>query len=107
MTRQDPDKLCPACLKFDYDMNRRDGICPDILVSCIHDEEEDEDISKYTNEFFCETAIRQLEDDILGIMKYRQEKYPSEINDSEWLNFSNQVIRRKCERMNHHEKQDS
>lgn len=55
----------------------------------------DEDIKKYINEYLCEESIREKEDEILHIMKMRQETYPSEKNDKEWLNFSVQCMTRR------------
>jgi len=42
MTAKDPTILCPACMQFDYDMNRQDGISMDVLVVCDHDVPTDE-----------------------------------------------------------------
>jgi len=57
---------------------------------------EDEEIQKYVNQAFAEQIIRGYEDQLLGVMKVRQEKYPSEINDKEWLDFTNFVCSRRC-----------
>ncbi len=46
MTKQDPHKLCKACQEFDYVMNRRDGVCLDVLVCCDHEDDCDEDLMK-------------------------------------------------------------
>ena len=56
----------------------------------------DEQISEYMNEYYAESEIQRLEENILHIMKYRQETYPSEKNDKEWFNFSDQMIKRRC-----------
>ncbi len=34
MTKNNPERLCKSCAKFDYDMNRRDGISFDMFVRC-------------------------------------------------------------------------
>lgn len=55
----------------------------------------DSDLEKYFNQVFTEEIIRRNEDEIAAVMKRRQEKYPSEKNDREWLEFSNFVCRRR------------
>jgi hypothetical protein len=40
MTKQNPDRLCKECSKFDYDMNRRGGISMDMFVVCECDKPE-------------------------------------------------------------------
>ncbi len=34
MIKSNPDILCPSCLQFDYDMNRKGGVSLDVLVVC-------------------------------------------------------------------------
>lgn len=58
----------------------------------------DEQINKYVNEEFTETFIEEYENQLLRVMKIRQENYPSKRNDNEWLNFTNFVCRRRCQR---------
>jgi len=58
----------------------------------------DKQIEEYVNAAFTEEVIRRYEEQILQVMKKRQEKYPSDQNDSEWLNYSNYVCRRRCQR---------
>lgn len=56
------------------------------------------DLDKYVNESFTEKVIRRYEEQILSIMKKRYDKYPTEINDNEWLRYTNFVCRRRCQR---------
>ena len=56
------------------------------------------ELDKYVNEAFTEEVIRSYEEQILGIMKLRQEKYPNEKNDREWLDYTNFVCSRRCRR---------
>lgn len=60
----------------------------------------DEEIQKYINESMIEQLIQDLENNILHIMKFKNNKYPTEKNDSEWLDFTNFVCRRRCQRNN-------
>ena len=55
----------------------------------------DEELSKYINESFSEEILRRYEDQLLCIFKYRQETYPSEKHDQEWLAFTNFVCERR------------
>lgn len=55
------------------------------------------DLEKYVNQAFTETIIQGYENQMLAVMKYRQEKYPNEKNDREWLQFTNFVCRRRCQ----------
>ncbi len=57
----------------------------------------DYDLEKYVNEAFTEQVIQGYENQLLSVMKHRQEKYPSEKNDREWLAFTNFVCRRRCQ----------
>ena len=56
---------------------------------------ENQEIQNYVNKAFTEQVIRHYEDQILRVMKHRQEKYPSDKNDKEWLDFTNFVCRRR------------
>lgn len=56
----------------------------------------DEDIERYINQAFTEQVIRRYEEQLLGVMKTRCEKYPTEKNDKEWLDYTNFVCRRRC-----------
>jgi cupin superfamily acireductone dioxygenase involved in methionine salvage len=49
MTKENPDKLCASCKEFDFIMNRKDGVCSDILVICDHEEDKKEEIKKDEN----------------------------------------------------------
>ena len=55
----------------------------------------DEEITSYINYYYTEAAIQELEGHLLSILKKRQEIYPSEKNDREWLEFSDWVCKRK------------
>lgn len=58
----------------------------------------DDAIAQYVNKAFSEQVIQNYEDQLLAVMKHRQEKYPSEKNDREWLDYTNFVCRRRCQR---------
>lgn len=55
------------------------------------------DLEKYVNAAFIEKVIQGYENQMLSVMKHRQEKYPSDKNDKEWLAFTNFVCRRRCQ----------
>lgn len=59
----------------------------------------DEEIQSYINEAFSEEVIRRYEEQLLSVMKTRYEKYPSDKNDKEWLDFTNYVCRRRYQRV--------
>ena len=42
MTKENPNRLCKECLKFDYEMNRKGGSSSDVFVVCDHEEEHPE-----------------------------------------------------------------
>lgn len=54
-----------------------------------------ETLKRYIIYYYYECDIRCLEDQILKIMKRRQEECPSEKNADELLAFSNFVIKRR------------
>lgn len=58
---------------------------------------EDEELNKYINNALTAQLIRNEEDHLLSIYKFRQGKYPSEKNDREWLDFTNYVCRRRSQ----------
>ena len=58
----------------------------------------DEQIQTYVNKSLTEQMIRNLEEQLLNVMKIRQEQYPSDVNDAEWLAYTNFVCRRRCQR---------
>jgi hypothetical protein len=58
----------------------------------------DEELQEYVNKFFSEEVIQQYENQLLSVMKFRYKKYPTEINDKEWLDFTNYVCCRRCQR---------
>jgi hypothetical protein len=72
MTKSDPDKLCGECKKFDYDINRRNGPCPDIWVVCDH-EENDKSFEPSTP--YCEGIEKFEKDDIDSQMLEGAEPY--------------------------------
>lgn len=55
----------------------------------------DKELNEYVNQAFTEEVIRRYEDQLLGFYKARQEKYPSDKNDKEWLDFTNYVCKRR------------
>jgi hypothetical protein len=57
---------------------------------------DDENISKFLFDTWIEDEIRYCEDHILQLMKAKQEIYPSEYNDKQWLDFSNFTCQRRC-----------
>ena len=58
----------------------------------------DEEIIGYVNAAFSEEVIRRYEEQLLLVLKFRYEKYPTEQNDAEWLDYTNFVCRRRCRR---------
>lgn len=55
----------------------------------------DEEIKSYINVYYMEMAISHEENTLLMLLKLRQEKFPSEKNDNEWLSFSDWVLKRR------------
>lgn len=55
----------------------------------------DEAIQEYVNNAFIEQCIINAECALLSFLKLRQEKFPSDKNNEEWLNFSDWVVKRK------------
>lgn len=47
MTKTNPEILCPACKKFDYDMNRSGGVSMDVFVVCDCDENAQTELKPY------------------------------------------------------------
>ena len=47
------------------------------------------------NEYYTETTIHALEQQILSLLKIRQEEYPSEKHDAAWLEYSNFIMKRR------------
>lgn len=58
----------------------------------------DEEINQYVNQAFTEEVVQQYENQLLLVMKTRFEKYPTPINDKEWLDYTDFVCRRRCKR---------
>lgn len=58
----------------------------------------DEDLENYANEALTKEIIWNCENEILKVMKFRFEKYPTEINDKEWLDYTNFICRRRGQR---------
>lgn len=48
----------------------------------------DKILGEYVQEAMVQIVLRAHEDEILGIMKRRQEANPSERHDAEWLEYS-------------------
>lgn len=57
----------------------------------------DEEVNKYVNQALTEQVLMNHENEILSLMKFRNENFPSEKNDSEWLDYTNFVCRRRCQ----------
>lgn len=55
----------------------------------------DEQITEHINSFYMESMVKQAEDQLLHFLKMRQEKFPSEKHDREWLEFSDYVCKRR------------
>lgn len=70
------------------------GVCKDLLGPAIN--LSDDQIQSYVNQLFTEQVIQEYENQILAVMKKRQENYPNEQNDREWLAFTNFVCSRRC-----------
>lgn len=64
----------------------------------------DYEINKYINEALTELMIKEYENKILAVMKHRQEKYPSEKNDKEWLDFTNFICGRRFQQIEKNKK---
>ena len=60
---------------------------------------EDEEISSYISNYYFEDLVQFYEHCLLQVMKSRQEKMPSDINDKEWLNFTDFVCSRRGNRV--------
>jgi hypothetical protein len=58
----------------------------------------EEEINKFINLNLTEEVIMGYENQILSIMKLRYEKYPTKKNDNEWLDYTNYVCSRRCQR---------
>ena len=59
----------------------------------------DKEINEYVDQAFTEEVIQQYENQILLVMKTRFEKYPTSINDQEWLDYTNFVCTRRNQRI--------
>lgn len=55
----------------------------------------DEEIQCYINNTMTETFIQDCENNLLNVLKFRREKYPSDKNDAEWLEYSNLICKRR------------
>jgi len=62
----------------------------------------DEQLQEYVNKSFTEEVILRYEEQILAVMKTRYDKYPTERNNYEWLDYTNFVCRRRYQ--SQHEK---
>lgn len=54
-----------------------------------------QEIDDYVNKSFTEQLIRGYENQLLAVLKSRQEKFPSEKNNDEWLSFTDWVCKRR------------
>ncbi len=57
----------------------------------------DEEIGQYVDKYYLENEITHIESRLLCVLKLRQEKYPCDKNDADWMSFSDWVINRKNE----------
>ena len=56
---------------------------------------DDDEIEEYVNAAYSEQLIQACENQILAILKSRYEKYPTEINNATWLDYTNFICRRR------------
>jgi len=54
----------------------------------------DLEIEKFIDDFHFASFLNEYEDKMLEAFKLRYEKYPTEKNNQEWLEFSNYVCKR-------------
>ena len=54
-----------------------------------------ENAKKIIDKYYFESMISEYENKILEMYKLRYEKYPTEENNQEWLDFSNYVCKRR------------
>ena len=59
----------------------------------------DDEIAEYINSALFEQMLQILENDILRILKLRYEKYPTNENDKEWLDYTNFICGKRCKRV--------
>lgn len=57
---------------------------------------DDKEIEQYIDEYYFESILDEFENKILEIYKLRFEKYPTEKNSQDWLDYSNFVCRKRC-----------
>lgn len=55
----------------------------------------DESIQKYMNDYYFDTKMNELEQQILELLLRRQEEHPSEENDAEWLAYTDFIVERR------------
>ncbi len=55
----------------------------------------DKKLKEYIDISLAEEIIRSTENHILSILKLRQEHYPSDKHDKEWLDYSNLIANRR------------
>lgn len=88
-------KLCPGGY-----IKNGDLICPYCERTIAKRKKEREKVKENLtqeeiNESLSDHLILQAETHILGIMKTRQEKYPSERNSQEWADYTNFCLSKK------------
>ena len=54
-----------------------------------------QELNEYINQALIEQLLQNAEDNLLHVYKTIYEKFPSEIADKNWLEFSNFVVRRR------------
>lgn len=55
--------------------------------------------SIYLNETFSEDVIRTFEDQLMSVFKTRAECYPTQMNNQQWLDFTDFVIKRRLQKL--------
>ncbi len=57
----------------------------------------DNDIKNWMNEYYFDTTLHALEQQILSILKLRQEEYPSDHHNLAWVEYSDFILERRTE----------
>lgn len=60
---------------------------------------DDQSIKNYINDYYEETELKHREDIHLSALKFLYEKNPTEQNDKNWLQYSNQVCLRRSKKL--------
>jgi hypothetical protein len=56
---------------------------------------DNEEINNYINHHYLESFLCKHEDELLLFLKVRQQAYPSEKNDADWIAFSDLIRKRR------------